>query len=317
MKAAVLQAPFRVELIDRTLPPLGAGQARMRIEQCGLCTSEIDLWIGKTPDKLPAAIGHEVAGIIEQTGPGVESLQVGDRVAVWMDGGGFAEAAVVEERHCVPVAPAVTFPAVAEPLACVINAVEAAAPALGDDVAIIGCGFMGTLVQLVTALKGPRSITVVDFRDDALERAAALGATRVVDAKTESPVDVVREATDGRGADVTYEATGANAGLELAGELTRMSGKICIVGYHQGGTRTIPLAHWNWMAFDIVNAHFRNIDTIMSGMHAGMRLVNAGVLDVRQLVTNVYPLERIDEALETAAAKPNGFLKAVVDLNEE
>jgi threonine dehydrogenase-like Zn-dependent dehydrogenase len=71
------------------------------------------------------------------------------------------------------------------------------------------------------------------------------------------------------------------------------------------------------MAFDIVNAHFRNIDTIMSGMHAGMRLVNAGVLDVRQLVTNVYPLERIDEALETAAAKPNGFLKAVVDLNEE
>ena len=36
-----------------------------------------------------------------------------------------------------------------------------------------------------------------------------------------------------------------------------MSGKLCIVGYHQGGTRTIPLGHWNWMAFKIVNAHFR------------------------------------------------------------
>jgi histidinol-phosphate/aromatic aminotransferase/cobyric acid decarboxylase-like protein len=55
----------------------------------------------------------------------------------------------------------------------------------------------------------------------------------------------------------------------------------------------------------------------MAGMRTGMRLVNAGVLDVGQLATNVYPLARIDEALVTAAAKPNGFLKAVVDLNEK
>ena len=151
---------------------------------------------------------------------------------------------------------------------------RAAAPALGDDVAIIGCGFMGTLVQLVTALKGPRSITVVDVHDDALERAAERSERPTSSTpRPESPVDIIREATDGRGADVTYEATGANAGLDLAGELARMSGKICIVGYQGGGTRTIPLSHWNWMAFDIVNAHFRRIDTIMAGMRAGMRLV--------------------------------------------
>jgi len=92
-----------------------------------------------------------------------------------------------------------------------------------------------------------------------------------------------------------------------------MSGKLCIVGYHQGGTRTIPLAHWNWMAFEIVNAHFREVDTIMRGMRAGMRLVNAGVLDVSSLVTGTYPLGRIAEAFEVATAKPNGFVKAIVE----
>jgi L-iditol 2-dehydrogenase len=315
VKAALLTEIGRIEVIERALPQVGPGQARVRVEQCGVCASEVDLWIGKAPDKLPTAIGHEIAGFVEEIAPDVQSLRAGDRVAAWIPDGGFAEEAIVEEDHCVPVAPGVTYPAVAEPLACVVNAVELAAPALADDITIIGAGYMGVLVQLVTALKGPRSITVVDVRDDALERAGAIGATHVVNAETGSPVEAIRRITEGHGADVTYEVTGVNAGLDLAADVTRMGGKLCIVGYHQGGSRTIPLARWNWMAFDIKNAHFRKIDTIMAGMRAGMRLVNAGLLDVSPLVTSVHPLARIDEAFETAAAKPDGYLKAVVSLD--
>jgi L-iditol 2-dehydrogenase len=166
---------------------------------------------------------------------------------------------------------------------------------------------------MVTALKGPRTITVADVRQDALARATELGATRVVDTSAESLPGIVEEITDGRGADVTYEVTGIERGLVLAGEVTRMSGKLCIVGYHQGGTRSIPLADWNWMAFELVNAHFRDIDTIMRGMRTGMRLVNAGRLDAAQLVTGSFSLDEIGHAFETAAAKPDGFVKAVVE----
>ena len=315
MRAAVLTEPLRIELVERAVPRVGPGQARIRVEQCGLCASEVDLWLGKTPDELPAAIGHEVAGIVEETGSGVTTVAVGDRVAAWVVGGGFAEEAVVEERHCVPAAARVGYPALAEPLACVVNAVELAAPALADDVVVVGAGFMGNLTQLVTGLKGPRTITVADIRGDALGRAATLGATRVVDTTTESLVEAVHETTDGRGANLTYEVTGVNAGLELAGEVTRMSGKICIVGYHQGGSRTIPLGYWNWMAFDILNAHFRENATIMAGMRIGMRLLNAGIIDPSPLVTNVYPFSQITEAFETATAKPDGFVKAVVQVS--
>jgi L-iditol 2-dehydrogenase len=313
MRAAVLTEPFRIELVEQALPPLAPREVRLRVLQCGICTSELDLWSGRAVARLPAAIGHEVAGVVEETGADVTTLGVGDKVAAWLERGGFAEQAIVEERFCVPVVPTVAYPAVAEPLACVVNAIELAAPALADDVVIIGAGYMGNLIQMVTALKGPRTIVVADVRPDALARAAELGATRVVDSGRESLAAVTDEVTGGRGADLTYEVTGTNAGLGLAGDVTRMSGKLCIVGYHQGGPRTIPLASWNWMAFQLVNAHFRDIDTILRGMRAGMRLVNAGVLDPAPLVTGSYPLERIAEAFETAVAKPNGFVKAVVE----
>lgn len=313
MLAATLIDAERIELEERELPALAPGQARLRVEECGICSSELDLWTGKAPEKLPAPIGHEVAGVVEEVADGVTTVAVGDRVAAWVLGGGFAEQAVVEERYCVPVAAGVAYPGVAEPLACVVNAVELAAPALADDVVIVGAGYMGNLTQLVTALKGPRSVIVADVREDALARAAELGATRVVDTRRESLPEVVREVTGGSGADITYEVTGSEAGLRLAGDVTRMSGKLAIVGYHQGGERSIPLARWNWMAYTLVNAHFREIDTIMAGMRAGMRLVNAGRLDVAGLVTDRYPLARISEAFERAVSKPEGFVKAVIE----
>jgi L-iditol 2-dehydrogenase len=313
MRAALLTQPFQIDIVDRELPPVSGGMVRVRVLQCGVCTSELDMWSGRAAEKLPVALGHEVAGVVEEIGEDVATVKVADRVAVWVHGGGFAEEVVVEERYCVAVAEGVAYPAVAEPLACVVNAVELAAPALADDVVIIGAGYMGNLIQMVTALKGPRTITVADVREDALARAAELGATRVVDTSAESLPRIVEEVTDGRGADVTYEVTGIERGLLLAGEVTRMSGKLCIVGYHQGGTRSIPLADWNWMAFELINAHFRDIDTIMRGMRTGMRLVNAGRLDAAQLVTGSFSLDEIGHAFETAAAKPNGFVKAVVE----
>jgi L-iditol 2-dehydrogenase len=313
MRAALLTQPFQIDIVDRELPSVAGSMVRVRVLQCGVCTSELDMWSGRAAEKLPLALGHEVAGVVEEIGEDVGTVKVADRVAVWVHGGGFAEEVVVDERHCVPVADGVAYPAVAEPLACVVNAVELAAPALADDVVIIGAGYMGNLIQMVTALKGPRTITVADVREDALARATELGATRVVDTSTQSLPRAVEEITDGRGADVTYEVTGIERGLVLAGEVTRMSGKLCIVGYHQGGTRSIPLADWNWMAFDLVNAHFRDTDTIMRGMRTGMRLVNAGVLDAAQLVTGSFSLDEIGRAFETAAAKPNGFVKAVVE----
>jgi L-iditol 2-dehydrogenase len=317
MRTAVLAAPGRIEFQERPRVALRAHEVRVRVRACGVCASELPLWTGLERDELPAEIGHEIAGVVEEAGADA-TLAPGDHVVVWTaGGGGFADELVAEQRSCVKVAPGLPFAAVAEPLSCVVNAVELASPALGDDVVIVGAGFMGLLTLLVSRLKGPRSVVVADVRPDALARAAQLGATRVVDTRTESLGDAVAEVTGGRRADLSYEVTGVQAGLDLVAEVTRMSGTLAIVGYHQGAPRTVPLGRWNWMAFRIVNGHFREHRTIMAGMRAGMRLLEGGALDPAPLVTHRYALDAVGDAFATAASKPDGFVKALVEVSHD
>lgn len=315
MKAALLTAPRTIELVDQELPPVARDDLRVRVTQCGVCTSELDVWTGTAVDEpLPAPIGHEVAGVVVETGPDVEGFALGDHVSVWVPGGGFAEEVLVPQRFAVQVAEGLAFPGVAEPLSCIVNTVELAEPKLGDDVVIVGGGFMGLLLLQASLLKGPRSVTVIDLRADALEQALALGATHVVNPADEDAVQAVGRIAAGDGADVAYEVTGVGPGLDLAASVTRMSGTLGIVGYHQGEPRAIGLGHWNWMAYKIANAHFRDPNVIMAGLRAGMRLVSAGVLDPSPLVTHRYGLEQTADAFAAAEAKPTGFVKAVVDL---
>jgi L-iditol 2-dehydrogenase len=247
-------------------------------------------------------------------GAGVEGFRPGDPVAAWVTARGFAEYVAVAAEHCFHAGSVPLDLALAEPLACAVNAVELASPALGDDVLILGAGFMGNLVQELVQLKGPREVIVADTRPDALERAARLGATRTVNVLSESVVDAVRERTGGEGADLSFEVTGAQSALLSVGDATRMSGKIAIVGFHQGGTRELPLGAWNYMAFQILNAHFRDVPTIMRGMRAGMRLLTSGRLNLDGLVTHRFPLEEVNEAFSVAVEKPVGFAKATVSV---
>jgi threonine dehydrogenase-like Zn-dependent dehydrogenase len=250
--------------------------------------------------------------VVDQVGSQVQSFRPGDRVGAWVTGRGFAEYVAVKAEYCFPAGDVPLDLALAEPLACAVNTVEMANLSLGDDVVIIGAGFMGNLVQKLVQMQGPRHLIVADTRLDALERAKQMGATRVVDVRTESLAEVVKEMTGGRGADASFEAAGAQSPLTLLGEVTRMSGKVVIVGFHQGGMREIPLAYWNWMAFQIVNAHFREVATILRGMRLGMRLLTSGRLTLDGLVTHRFQLSEISQAFLAAHEKPEGFVKSTI-----
>ena len=76
--------------------------------------------------------------------------------------------------------------------------------------------------------------------------------------------------------------------------------------------RELPLAYWNWMAFQIYNAHFREVSTIMRGMRIGMRLLTSGRLSFEDLVTHRFQLHEINQAFATACEKPEGFVKSTV-----
>ena len=308
-----MERPGRFELRDEPVPSLGRDDVLLRIAACGVCTSELDMWRGLAGHAAyPWYPGHEVSGTIEAVGEDVTTLVPGESVAAWVTTRGYADYVAVRSDHCFRAFDVPLRLALGEPLACAVNIVELAEVALADDVVVIGAGFMGLLVVELVQLRGPRNVIVADTRADALERAMKMGATHVVDVSRESLDDAVLALTNGDGADVTFEMTGVQDALTAAGDVTRMSGTVVIGGYHQGDPRTIPLAEWNWMAFKIANAHFRDVSTIIRGMRRGMRLLTSGRISMDGLVTHVFDLDHIDDAFRTAVERPDGFVKATV-----
>jgi L-iditol 2-dehydrogenase len=313
MRLAELTGPRHFVVADTPSPPVGPDEVLVKVAACGVCASELDIYQGLAGHaSYPWQPGHEVSGVVERAGKLAAGLAPGDPVAVWVTARGYGEYVAVPAEHCFPAGDVPLELALGEPLACAVNAVGLAGIALGDDVAVVGAGFMGQLLLRLVLLRGPRRVIVADTRDDALARAAAAGATATVNPAREPLDEAVRELTDGAGADVTVEATGAQSALAAIGGCTRMSGTLVIAGYHQGPPRQVPLADWNWNAFRIANAHFRDVATILGGMRAGMRLLTSRRVALDGLVTHRFPLATIDEAFRTAIDKPEGFVKATV-----
>ena len=313
MRVATLVEPGRFEIREEPDPAIADDEVLVRVAACGVCASELDMYAGLAGHATyPWYPGHEVSGVVEAAGSSVHGFAPGDPVAAWVTARGYADRVAAPAEHCVPAPGLPLEAALGEPLSCAVNAVELAGVELGDDVVIVGAGFMGHLIHQLVDLRGPRSVTVADIRDDALERAAKLGASRTVNVARESLQDVVESATGGLGADVTIEITGVQAALDTLAAVTRMSGTVVIAGYHQGAPRRIPLADWNWKAFRIANAHFREVSTILRGMRRGMRLLSAGRVATEDLVTHRFPLDEIDAAFGAATDKPDGFVKATV-----
>lgn len=331
MKQAVLQSPGHFEIVETAVPEPAPDELLVRVAACGVCASELDMFTGQTERSFPLLPGHEVSGVVERAGAAVTRQRPGDRVGIWVTEAGFSEYVTVNTAFALPAGDMPLDLALAEPVACAVNAVDIADVRLGDDVAIIGAGFMGALVLKLVLMRGPRRVFVADTRPEALERARAIGATHTIDVRSEPLADVVRANTervppgtfgdvdplDEVGADVTFEVTGAQAPLVAAGDATRMAGTVAIVGYHQGGSREIPLGGWNWKALRVVNAHFREIATIMRGMRTGMRLLSSGRMQIDDLVTHRFALDEIDTAFHMAVDKPEGFLKSTVVIGGE
>jgi alcohol dehydrogenase, propanol-preferring len=147
MRAMVLRNAGRpLKLAELPLPEAAAGQLRVRVEACAVCRTDVHIVDGELPDpKLPLVLGHQIVGVVDQVGEGVERVGLGDRVGIpwlgWTDGecrycrsgrenlcdrarftgydlgGGFAEAAVADSRYCFPL-PAEYSSLHAAPLLC-------------------------------------------------------------------------------------------------------------------------------------------------------------------------------------------------------
>ncbi len=312
MQAMLLAAPGQFRPGERPVPQPGAPELLIRTTACGLCASELDVFLGRNPwQQYPALLGHEGVGRVVAVGAGVTGWREGDLVAAALAGGCYAEFFTIDAALALPV-PAGLAPhlALAEPLSCAVNALAEIQARPQDRIVLLGAGFMGlALLQLLRAT-APQWLLVAARRAEVRRLAEALGATETC--RPEMVQERVWALTSGEGADVVIEATGAEPMLAIAASLLRPEGTLAIVGYHQGDGRRVPVHEWNWKALRIANCHVRSRARIVDGARRGLALAASGALDVTCLVTHQFPLSAIQEAFQTAAERPPGFVKAVI-----
>jgi threonine dehydrogenase-like Zn-dependent dehydrogenase len=315
MRAGVVTAPGRASIQDVARPLPGPDQVVIRLEGCGVCGSNLAYWEGRPwfsyPGE-PGAPGHEGWGIVDAVGPGVRSVEAGDRVAT-LAPHAYAQFDVARADEVVPLPPALDgIPFPGEPLGCAMNAFRRGGIEAGQTVVVIGIGFLGALLTRLGSRRGARVIAV-SRRPYALEVARAQGADLALSSEDrDAVVRAVADATGGAGADRVFEVVGLQAPLDLAGELTRIRGRLIIAGYHQDGNRQVNMQLWNWRGLDVINAHERDPAEYLAGIREAVAAVQDGRLDLRSLLTHRYPLDRLNEALEAMRTRPDGFLKAVV-----
>lgn len=303
-RIARLVAPRRSDVTSDRAPPPGDGEVLVRVLACGVCASELHAWEGPL-SAYPVAMGHEPVGIVEETGSGVTAVTVGDRVT-GRCGPAFADHLLADQDDLVVVPSGLGLAdSLGEPLGCVVEGLRRTPVGPGDSVAVVGAGYMGLLTLELLGLGGAEVLVAVDPRPDARSAALELGAEAF------APGDASIGARSGA-FDVVIEATGTQAGLDSATGLVREHGVLSILGFHQGGRRSVDLENWNWKSIDVVNAHVRRRDLLNEAIRRGLELVRRGRIRPARLLTHRFPLEDLDGAFEALASKPEGFIKAIV-----
>jgi threonine dehydrogenase-like Zn-dependent dehydrogenase len=315
MRASVLTEPRRSELRDAARPEPGANEVRIRLEGSGVCSSSLPMWEGREwfqYPQSPGTPGHEGWGVVDAVGSDVTDLQVGQRVAA-LSYRAFAEYDIAAADAVVPLPESLRdAPFPGEPLGCAFNILERSAIEPGQDVAIVGVGFLGALLTRLAANAGARVIAI-SRRPFALEVARQFGAAETVPMDDHHRIiERVKELTGGEACARVIECVGLQWPLDLAGELTRERGRLVIAGFHQDGPRQVNMFLWNWRGLDVINAHERDPAMYVRGIRTAVDAVASGALDPSPLFTHRYPLDDVDRAFEATRDRPDGFLKALV-----
>lgn len=346
MHAAVLREAGTISIESRPIPKFGPEDALVRISYVGVCGSDMALFqngfIGDSVMREPMVLGHEASGTVVAVGERVSALAVGDRVALepgvpcghcfFCQRGQYnlcrevyfwaslpvTEGALQEYvRHpadrCfrLPGSVSLLEGALIEPLSVGLYSVLNSGFQLGDSAVVLGAGGVGQLLMLCLEAAGAQNIAVSDIHRVRLETAAAVGGDRVrVVGADEQIVGV----DDGflMGSDFVFECAGSPAAMNRAIEVVRPGGTVVLVGYTHDGRANLNV--------NLLIDKEITIKTSFRYRHVYERAITgvaSGSLPVRTLVSDVFPFEKTQQAMEKAIYDKQATTKCVVAVNPE
>jgi Threonine dehydrogenase and related Zn-dependent dehydrogenases len=324
MKAVVLEENYRTVVRDIAAPPVADDEVLIRVRSTGICGSDLHAFRGVHAfRKPPVILGHELAGDVVAIGAGVRTLTVGDRVTVmpqvgcgkcrycreghsnicpasrvpgaggWV--GTFVEYFNAPAAVVVKLPPHVTYDqgALAEPLAVALHALNKVSPRTRNNLVILGAGTIGLLMAAVAPALGFRKVLATDVLDCKLRLAAALGAAKPVNVRTENLAAAVRETFGGDKADAVVIAAGAPDIIDQAIESVRPQGEIVYVAMVVAPitASSYPVVFWE---MTVKGARTYTL----ADFNQAIDFLAAGKIAFQQLITQRFRLEEAQAGLE-------------------
>lgn len=329
----------QVVVADVPVPSIRDGEILVKMRVSGVCGTDLEKIRGNF--FTPPVLGHEVAGVVEQVGPGVRRLQVGDRVAVHhhvpchkcyycrrgdftmceeyprsnLDPGGFAEyfrvpAVNVRLGAVFSLPKSVSFEegSMLEPIGCGVKALGKAGFHQGESALVIGAGPSGlTLLMLLRAFRA-RRVLVSDPVETRLRVAARLGASRVVNPLLEDLEQVAKDENQGVGPDLVVVAVGSTKAIDSGLRAVRKGGRVLLFGIPHVGDR---------LGYDVSQLFIRETAVLASystsekDMRRALSLLSADRIDLTDIISHRFKLTRFQEAIE-CASNPERSVKVLI-----
>ncbi|MCX8183324.1 MAG: zinc-binding dehydrogenase [Crenarchaeota archaeon] len=311
-KVAVLVEKGRIDIVEEEIPSLGKEDVLIKVRACGICTGDLygfsgyPVWF-----KLPSPLGHEPAGEVVEAGANVTRFSKGDRVAA-LGGPGFSDFVLVNESQVEKIPDNVPFEyAIGEPLACVVNAVRLVNPKFGDNVAVVGTGFMGLLLIQALGRLCLRNLVGIDVINERLRLAEHYGASIALNPKEKDVGEETLAITEGKGFDIVIEATGNPGGVGLATKLVKQKGRLAIFSYHPNPV-SVDLREWDSKGLEVIMTSPSRAEDMRENFKIAVGMLSKGVFNLERLITHKWILNDIQKAFEYASKKPSDYIKGVI-----
>jgi len=339
VRAAELIAPFTFRLAEMPIENPGPGEVQVRIEAVGVCGSDLHAYsegaVGDTPNAYPMVLGHEPAGTIVRTGPGVTGLAPGDRGALepalycyhcefCMRGqhnvctnirflsapqhpGFFRELVNLPASNflSIPAGMSLSHATLIEPLAVAVHSLKLASIQLGETATVIGAGPIGLLTIAALKAAGVGRIWAVEPLAHRRELARNIGADVVL-----QPAEATREILRGtgqRGVDCAIDCAAGEHTTNQAIQVVRNAGRVALTGIHSARLVALEGSAMRRKELAIFNVRRSNHES-----HAALELLATHPDWFAPMLTHAREMDRVGEAFVIASEYKDGVGKMII-----
>lgn len=340
MKASVCYKQNDLRTEDLPIPEISDNEVLIKMLACGLCGTDIQKIRGDTVNK-PTVLGHEVVGEIVKKGKNVSKFEIGDRVITAIhvpcftchycnkghyticeqfrtnniDPGGFAEFIRIPELHLNHLTHKVSNnvtdeeATLIEPIACCLHGLKQADIRPNDSVLIMGAGTIGILHAQLAKIKGANKVIVSDMSKFKLQKALNVGCDYAINIKEKNIIDEVNKITDGQGVDVIVIAAGVSSLVADAVNMVRRAGKIIVFsGFDKNKLVTIDVSRFFKDEISIIGTY----SVTPYEFPEALDLLEKRKLNTKEMITHVYPLNKLSEAIDISTNPEQPVLKVII-----